>query len=72
MMTKAMIPIWLLSWIIILPLDAADNPTNNQGLDQLTFGNLAGVGDDTHRYWGHLILDYVFICTSTIRVRKLC
>ncbi|WVR05022.1 hypothetical protein IAU60_002034 [Kwoniella sp. DSM 27419] len=60
MMTKAMIPIWILSWLILLPVDAAkSNTLNKEGLDRFTFGNVAK--NKQSRYWAHLILDYAFI-----------
>ncbi|WVQ98507.1 hypothetical protein IAU59_005633 [Kwoniella sp. CBS 9459] len=60
MMSKAMIPIWLLSWLILLPVDGAKSTVSNkEGLDRFTFGNVAK--DKQSRYWAHLILDYVFI-----------
>ncbi|OCF40137.1 hypothetical protein I317_06026, partial [Kwoniella heveanensis CBS 569] len=60
MMSKAMIPIWLLSWLILLPVDGAKSTVSNkEGLDRFTFGNVAK--DKQSRYWAHLILDWVFI-----------
>ncbi|WWC69648.1 uncharacterized protein I206_103591 [Kwoniella pini CBS 10737] len=60
MMTKAMIPIWLISWAVLLPVDSANSKNGDKdGLDRFTFGNVAK--DKQSRYWAHLILDYVFI-----------
>nr|XP_019042928.1 hypothetical protein I302_08637 [Kwoniella bestiolae CBS 10118]OCF21858.1 hypothetical protein I302_08637 [Kwoniella bestiolae CBS 10118] len=60
MMSKAMIPIWLVSWLILLPVDSAHSTNGSKdGLDRFTFGNVAK--DKQSRYWAHLILDYVFI-----------
>ncbi|KAK8869970.1 hypothetical protein IAR55_000540 [Kwoniella newhampshirensis] len=60
MMAKAMIPIWFLSWLILLPTDAAHSSVNGKsGLDKFTFGNVAK--NRQSRYWAHLVLDYVFI-----------
>ncbi|WRT66942.1 uncharacterized protein IL334_003907 [Kwoniella shivajii] len=60
MMSKAMIPIWLLSWLILLPVDSAKSTVGQKdGLDRFTFGNVAK--DKQSRYWAHLILDYAFI-----------
>ncbi|ORY32218.1 hypothetical protein BCR39DRAFT_523325 [Naematelia encephala] len=60
MMSKAMFPIWLISWIILLPVDAANSTVlGKTGLDKFTFGNVAK--DKQSRYWTHLILDYCFI-----------
>ncbi|WVQ78133.1 hypothetical protein IAT38_000214 [Cryptococcus sp. DSM 104549] len=60
MMSKAMIPIWLLSWVILLPVDAVKSTVSNkEGLDEFTFGNVAK--NKQSRYWAHLIMDYVFV-----------
>jgi hypothetical protein len=67
MMAKAMIPIWLLSWIILLPIDSVGSHVlGKEGLDRFTFGNVAT--DKQSRYWAHLILDYVFIGELVILV----
>lgn len=61
MMAKALVPIWLLSWSILLPLNAAGTGVEGKtGLDELTAGNIGG--GQQRRFWAHLILDYVFIC----------
>lgn len=60
MMSKAMIPIWLVSWAVLLPVNSVKTGTANKtGLDRFTFGNIAR--EDHHRLWAHLILDYLFI-----------
>ncbi|WVN89028.1 uncharacterized protein L203_104244 [Cryptococcus depauperatus CBS 7841] len=60
MMTKAMIPIWLISWIVLLPVDSVNSNVNNKsGLDVFTYGNVAR--NKQSRLWVHLVLDYVFI-----------
>ncbi|WWD10359.1 hypothetical protein V865_008494 [Kwoniella europaea PYCC6329] len=60
MMSKAMVPIWLVSWLILLPVDSAHSTNGSKdGLDKFTFGNVAK--DKQSRYWAHLILDYCFI-----------
>jgi hypothetical protein len=60
MMAKAMIPIWILSWLILLPIDSAGSTVDGKtGLDKFTFGNVAT--NKQARYWAHLIMDYVFI-----------
>ncbi|XAO24182.1 hypothetical protein I312_102972 [Cryptococcus bacillisporus CA1280] len=59
MMAKATIPIWLLSWIILLPVDTANSHVlGKSGLDRFTFGNISK--DKTSRYWAHLIMVYIF------------
>lgn len=63
MMSIALIPIWLLSWAVLLPADAVNsNVLGKSGLDKFTFGNVSERLQD--RYWAHLILDYVFIRES--------
>lgn len=60
MMSYAMIPIWLISWVILLPVDSVNSTVAGKtGLDMFTFGNVAK--DKQNRYWAHLILDYLFI-----------
>lgn len=61
MMAKATIPIWLLSWIVLLPVDTANSHVlGKSGLDRFTFGNVSP--DKTSRYWSHLVLVYIFDC----------
>ena len=60
MMARAMVPIWFVSWIILLPVDAArTGKTGKVGLDRYTLGNVPLNMQD--RLWTHLILDVVFI-----------
>ncbi|RSH91201.1 hypothetical protein EHS25_009500 [Saitozyma podzolica] len=60
MMAKAMVPIWLISWVILFPIDAVNSTVDGKsGLDKYTFGNVAS--NKQSRYWAHLILDYIFI-----------
>ncbi|KAJ9093395.1 hypothetical protein QFC21_006425 [Naganishia friedmannii] len=59
MMLKIFIPTWLLTWIVLLPIDAVGTQVEGKtGLDQLTFGNV----DTRHqsRLWAHLVMAYVF------------
>ncbi|KAL7422246.1 phosphate metabolism protein 7 [Cryptotrichosporon argae] len=59
MMAKAMIPIWFISWAVLLPVDAANSSVDGKtGLDRFTFGNVAK--DKQHRYWAHLLLTIGF------------
>jgi hypothetical protein len=64
MMAKALVPIWLLSWVVLLPINAIGQNTGAKGLDMFTSGNI----DEYHtkRYWAHLILDYIFVCMCSI------
>lgn len=70
MMTKALIPIWFLSWSILLPINAVNTGVDGKsGLDQLTAGNIDG--SDQKRFWAHLILDYIFICKLSNPLRVI-
>lgn len=60
LMAKALIPIWILSWAVLLPVNTVGMNTGRTGLDQFTSGNITT--DRTQRYWAHLIMDYVFVC----------
>ncbi|ODN73491.1 hypothetical protein L202_07996 [Cryptococcus amylolentus CBS 6039] len=67
MMVKIMVPIWALSWAILLPADAVKSQVNGKtGLDKLTFGNVASTKQD--RYWAHLILNYIFVFWILVNV----
>ena len=58
-----LVPIWLLSWLILLPINTVGTNTNGkEGVDRLTFGNIDG--DHQERLWAHLILAYLFSCKS--------
>ncbi|KAF7318964.1 Protein kinase domain-containing protein [Mycena chlorophos] len=59
MMARVFLPIWILSWIILLPVTSVNTvvPPNRQ-LDLLSFGNIAN--DKQSRYWAHLVLAWVF------------
>lgn len=56
MMFRIFIPIWLVSWAVLLPIHAAGRTNGLKGLDQLTFGNVA----QHERYSAHVILIYFF------------
>lgn len=59
MFARILLPIWLISWIILLPLTSADTSVaNHSGLDRFIFGNVAR--NKQSRYWAHLILTYIF------------
>ncbi|ORX39718.1 hypothetical protein BD324DRAFT_597224 [Kockovaella imperatae] len=59
MMCKAMVPIWLLSWVVLMPIDSVNTGSGKTGVDRFTFGNISN--KDQNRLWAHLILDIVFI-----------
>ncbi|KAL1732165.1 hypothetical protein EV714DRAFT_282790 [Schizophyllum commune] len=56
MLTRIFAPIWIVSWLILLPLDAVGG--SGDGLERFTFGNVSR--QNTSRYWAHLILAWVF------------
>lgn len=56
MMIKILLPIWLISWAVLLPLHAAGKTRGMQGLDQFTFGNV----QQKLRYIAHAVLVWVF------------
>lgn len=59
MMVKVFLPIWVLSWIILLPATSVGtNVATNSGLDRFIFGNVAA--DKQERYAAHIILVYIF------------
>jgi len=63
MMVRVMLPIWLLSWAVLLPLTAVHTKSpGHTGLDILIFGNI--VPSKQTRYAGHLLV--IWICTSEI------
>jgi hypothetical protein len=58
MMVRLLLPIWLLSWAVLLPLTSIDSGISGQGLDMFIFGNIGtGVQD---RYAAHLVLTWIF------------
>ncbi|PPQ67349.1 hypothetical protein CVT24_011532, partial [Panaeolus cyanescens] len=58
-MTLTLLPIWLVSWAVLLPITAVKSTVaGNSGLDRFTFGNVAP--DKQKRYAAHLILVYFF------------
>lgn len=59
MMVRVLLPIWLLSWAVLLPLSAVHSDVvNHSGLDKLTFGNIAR--NRQARYAGQLVLTWIF------------
>lgn len=68
MIVKILLPIWFFSWVILLPVDAANTGTSStDGLTRFTFGNVGK--DKQERYAAHLILLYFFTCAYSFRTR---
>jgi len=59
-MVVILLPIWLISWAVLLPITAVKTSTGLKGLDKFTFGNVATEAQT--RYAAHLILAYGFTC----------
>ncbi|KAF8496566.1 DUF221-domain-containing protein [Russula emetica] len=59
MMVRVMLPIWLISWAVLLPLTSVNTSVpGHSGLDKLIFGNIASTQQT--RYAGHLLLTWIF------------
>lgn len=71
MMARILLPIWLFSWVILIPLVSVNSEVEGRnGLDTLSFGNVAR--NKQTRYAGHLILTYFFTCASVFRKIVVC
>jgi hypothetical protein len=69
MMVRIMLPIWLLSWAVLLPLTSVNTGVpGHSGLDMFIFGNIAPTQQS--RYAGQLILTWIF--TSKTSRWPLC
>ena len=66
MMVRVLLPIWIISWAVLIPLSSVDtgdtkgspNVPGFTSLDILTIYNI--VAALKNRYWGHLILIWIF------------
>ncbi len=59
MMVRVMLPIWLLSWAVLIPLTTVKTKVDgHSGLDKLIFGNIAT--NRQPRYAGHVLLAWLF------------
>lgn len=59
MMVRILLPIWIISWAVLLPLTSANNSVAGKtGLDLFTFGNVSP--SNQPRYAGHLVCAYLF------------
>ena len=59
MMIRVMLPIWLISWAVLLPLTSVKTAvTGHSGLDIFIFGNISSTQQP--RYAGHLLLTWIF------------
>ncbi|EMD35447.1 hypothetical protein CERSUDRAFT_116206 [Gelatoporia subvermispora B] len=59
MMCRVFLPVWLVSWLILMPVDSVGNiVAGHSGVDKFTFGNIE-MANQT-RYWAHLVLAWIF------------
>lgn len=58
MMARIFLPIWIISWAVLLPITGVGKTNELVGLDQFTFGNIAP--SQQPRYAAHIILIYFF------------
>ncbi|KDQ31952.1 hypothetical protein PLEOSDRAFT_1074367 [Pleurotus ostreatus PC15] len=59
MMVKILLPIWLLSWAVLLPVTSVNtNVEGNEGLNKFIFGNVAT--NQQKRYAAHIIMVFLF------------
>ena len=66
MMVRVMLPIWLVSWAVLLPLNSVNTGVIgfSKGLFKFTFGNIDAT-DNRDRYIVLLLLTWIF--TSKLR-----
>lgn len=59
MMVEILFPIWIISWIVLLPIDSVNTSVAaHTGLDKFGFGNVAT--NKQGRYAAHLICAFLF------------
>lgn len=59
MMIRVMLPIWIISWAVLLPLTSVNTGVpGHSGLDMFIFGNIAAT--QQVRYAGQLLLTWIF------------
>ncbi|KAH8101154.1 DUF221-domain-containing protein [Cristinia sonorae] len=69
MVTRILLPIWIISWLILLPLTSAGTSVDDHaGLDRFIFGNVAL--NKQSRYWAHLILTWLFTIWIFWNIKK--
>ena len=61
MAARILLPIWILSWIILMPVTSVNTGVaGHTGLDLFVFGNVSNT--DQARYAAHIILAWLFTC----------
>lgn len=67
MAARILLPIWPISWIILMPVDAVKTGVaGHTGLDKFVFGNIANTQQS--RYAAHIILAWLFTCEYFIYI----
>ncbi|TIA90534.1 hypothetical protein E3P99_01490 [Wallemia hederae] len=55
---KMFVPMWIVSWVILFPVDSANSDGGQTGLNMFTYGN---VSTSNHpRYSAHLLISWIF------------
>jgi len=61
MMVRVLLPIWFISWIVLMPVTSVNNSSPNMtGLDRFNYGYVAPA--NSPRYAAHVVLAYLFTC----------
>lgn len=60
-MLRVLVPIWIVSWIVLLPVTSVNNSIpGNTGLSRFTFGNIAA--NHKERFTAFIILVWLSTC----------
>lgn len=61
LMIEMFLPFWIVTALIIIPIDVANSGGTNTGIERLTFGNV-GLSQQP-RYAAHLLVAWFLTCT---------
>lgn len=61
-MIEIFLPFTIATWVILLPVDAANSGGTANGVDIFTYGNVGP--NATARYAAHLIMVWILTCMS--------
>ncbi|CCV00554.1 unnamed protein product [Malassezia sympodialis ATCC 42132] len=72
LMIRIFVPIWLLSWVVLMPLYAA-NIEHGKGLNMFAFGSVIGASSKTQqlRSSGVLILHYILVAWVVYNIHAI-
>jgi calcium permeable stress-gated cation channel len=71
MMIRIFVPIWFVSWAVLLPVDSVNtHVSGHSGVERFTLGNIER--DKQVRLAAHIILAYLFTCAYTFNFRLCC